>query len=237
MRERGLKVGDKLTMALGGRQAALTVVGETMDGPSGPPGIFADWRVLTDLAPDRVVRPDEVYFQVQLEAGGDVAAYVTAVMAADPAVEAWDTARVSDFEITVIGFSSVLSLLLSVVAALGVFNTVVLNVRERRRDLGMLKSIGMTPRQVVTMVLTSMTVVGVAGGVLGIPIGIVAHRYILPAAADAARVAIPHAVLEVWQAPMLALMALAGVVIALLGALLPARGAARLTIAEVLHNE
>ena len=237
MRERGLKVGDKLTMALGGRQAALTVVGETMDGPSGPPGIFADWRVLTDLAPDRVVRPDEVYFQVQLEAGGDVAAYVTAVMAADPAVEAWDTARVSDFEITVIGFSSVLSLLLSVVAALGVFNTVVLNVRDRRRDLGMLKSIGMTPRQVVTMVLTSMTVVGVAGGVLGIPIGIVAHRYILPAAADAARVAIPHAVLEVWQAPMLALMALAGVVIALLGALLPARGAARLTIAEVLHNE
>jgi putative ABC transport system permease protein len=139
--------------------------------------------------------------------------------------------------VTVIGFSSVLSLLLSLVAALGVFNTVVLNVRERRRDLGMLKSIGMTPRQVVTMVLTSMTVVGVLGGVLGIPLGIIAHRYILPAAADAARVALPQAVLEVWQAPMLALMALAGVVIALLGALLPARGAARLTIAEVLHNE
>jgi putative ABC transport system permease protein len=32
-------------------------------------------------------------------------------------------------------------------------------------------------------------------------------------------------------------MALAGIVIALLGALIPARGAARLTIAEVLHNE
>jgi putative ABC transport system permease protein len=178
-----------------------------------------------------------MYYQVQLKAGGDVAGYVDAAEAADPALDAQDKARVSDFQITVVGFSSVLSLLLSLVAALGVFNTAVLNVRERRRDLGMLKSIGMTPRQVVTMVLTSMAVVGVAGGLLGIPIGIVAHRYILPAAADAARVAIPHAVLEVWQAPMLALMAAAGLVIALLGALLPARGAARLTIAEVLRNE
>ena len=237
VRERGLKVGDELTLALGGRQAALTVVGETMDGPSGPPGIFADWRVLTGLAPDRVVQTDEVHYQVQLKPGGDLAAYVAAVTAADPAIDAWDTGQISDFEVTVIGFSSVLSLLLSLVAALGVFNTVVLNVRERRRDLGMLKSIGMTPRQVVTMVLTSMAVVGVLGGVLGIPLGIIAHRYILPAAADAARVAIPQAVLEVWQAPTLALMALAGVVIALLGALLPARGAARLTIAEVLHDE
>ncbi len=237
MRERGLKVGDRITLELGGRQTVLTVAGETMDGTPGPPGIFADWRVLTDLAPDRVVKPHEMHYQVQLEAGGDVAAYVTAVRAADPAIDAWDTSQVSEFVVTVIGFSSVLSLLLSTVAALGVFNTVVLNVRERRRDLGMLKSIGMTPRQVVTMVLTSMAVVGVAGSVLGIPLGIIAHRYILPATADAARVAIPHSVLEVWQAPVLALMALAGVVIALLGALLPARGAARLTIAEVLHHE
>ena len=66
-----------------------------------------------------------------------------------------------------------------------------------------------------------MAVVGVAGGVLGIPLGVVAHRYIVPRAADAAGVAIPHSVLEVWQAPTLALMGLAGVVIALLGALGP----------------
>ncbi|RZU76393.1 hypothetical protein EV384_5045 [Micromonospora kangleipakensis] len=59
----------------------------------------------------------------------------------------------------------------------------------------------------------------------------------MPIAADAARVSIPSSVLDVWQAPTLALMALAGVVIALLGALVPARRAARLTIAEVLHNE
>ena len=237
MRERDLKVGDKLTLELDGRRTVLTVVGESMDGPAGSPGILADWRVLTELAPARVVLPHEVFYQVQLKPGADVAAYVAAVTAADPALDAWDTAQLSDLQVTVVGFSSVLSLLLSIVAALGVFNTAVLNVRERRRDFGMLKSIGMTPRQVVTMVLTSMAMIGVVGGALGIPGGILAHHYIVPAAADAAQVSIPRVVLEVWQAPTLALMALAGVVIALLGALIPARGAARLTIAEVLHNE
>ena len=237
MRARELAIGDTLTLRLGGGQAVLTVVGETMDGPQGPPAIFADWGVLTSLAPDRVVPPWDVYYQVQLVPGGDIAAYVAAVTAADPAIDAWNTTQLSDFLVTVVGFSSVLSLLLSAVAALGVFNTVVLNVRERRRDLGMLKSIGMTPRQVVTMVLTSMALVGVVGGLLGIPLGVLTHRFVVPLAADAARVALPEAVLQVWQVPTLVLLGLAGVVIALLGALVPARGAARLTIASVLHNE
>jgi ABC-type lipoprotein release transport system permease subunit len=237
MRERGLAVGDRLTLEIGGRRTAVTVVGELMNSPGVAAGLFVDWRVLTELAPDRVVAPDDVRYQVQLQPGGDVAAYVGAVRAADPALDVFDTSHTDTFAVTVIGFSSVLSLLLSTVAALGVFNTVALNVRERRRDLGTLKSIGMTPRQVVTMVLASTTVIGVTGGVLGIPLGILAHRYIVPVAADGAGVAIPQMVMDVWRVPTLVLMALAGLVIALLGALVPARGAARLTIAEVLHNE
>ncbi|MDG4820343.1 FtsX-like permease family protein [Asanoa sp. WMMD1127] len=237
MRARGLAVGDWLTLRMGAASARLQVVGEVMDGPSGPKGILTDWRVLTGLAPDRVAVPHEVRYQVQLVEGGDVAAYVRAVLAADPGLDVWDSAQLSDYLVTVVGFSSALALLLSAVAAVGVFNTVVLNVRERRRDLGMLKSIGMTPRQVVTMVLASVTLVGVLGALIGIPLGMVAHRLILPMTADAARVAIPPAVLDVWQVPTVALLAVAGVVIALLGALLPARGAARLRIAEVLHNE
>jgi putative ABC transport system permease protein len=43
--------------------------------------------------------------------------------------------------------------------------------------------------------------------------------------------------MHVYSAPLLALMFLAGVAIAVLGALVPAGSAARLTIAEVLHNE
>ncbi|WP_425569357.1 FtsX-like permease family protein [Nonomuraea salmonea] len=39
-----------------------------------------------------------------------------------------------------------------------------LNTRERRRDLAMLKSIGMTPRQVTLMMITSMAALGGPSG-------------------------------------------------------------------------
>jgi putative ABC transport system permease protein len=55
--------------------------------------------------------------------------------------------------------------------------------------------------------------------------------------ANAAQVAFPSAVLDVYQAPTLVLLALAGVAIAAIGAFVPARSAARVTIAQVLHNE
>jgi putative ABC transport system permease protein len=92
----------------------------------------------------------------------------------------------------------------------------------------------MTPRQVVGMTLASVTLLGVAGGVLGIPIGVTAHRLILD---NLGTFALPESMKDVWSAAELAGLALVGVVIALLGALLPARSAARLPVAAVLHTE
>jgi putative ABC transport system permease protein len=43
--------------------------------------------------------------------------------------------------------------------------------------------------------------------------------------------------MDVWHAATLTVLVLAGVAIAVLGALIPARSAARLPIAQVLHNE
>jgi putative ABC transport system permease protein len=238
LHERGLAVGDRLTVEYDGRRAALTVVGETLRSPPGSQdGLFADWGALADLAPDRTAGSGELIFQVQLDRGVDVVAHAEAIRAADPGLDAHPNSNEDEFTPIVIGISTLLSVLLATVAALGVLNTVALNVRERRRDLGMLKSIGMTPRQVVTMVVTSMAALGVIGGLLGIPLGIGAHRLIVPLAADAANLRLPDSVLQVWHLPALALLALAGVAIAVLGAVVPARAAARLTIARVLHNE
>ena len=50
-------------------------------------------------------------------------------------------------------------------------------------------------------------------------------------------VAFPESMKDVWHPPQLAALAVAGVVIAVLGALAPARSAARLTVGEVLHTE
>ncbi|WP_211234779.1 FtsX-like permease family protein [Glycomyces arizonensis] len=117
------------------------------------------------------------------------------------------------------------------------FNTVALDAHERRRDLAMLKSIGMTPRQVVTMMVTAMAALGVLGGLAGIGLGVLAHRQVMLLAASASQIDMPESLLRTWNAPLLALLALAGLVIAVAGAYLPARLVAELTIAEALHSE
>ncbi|WP_254552722.1 FtsX-like permease family protein [Kitasatospora sp. MMS16-BH015] len=139
--------------------------------------------------------------------------------------------------LTIVSFAVLFTLMLAAVAALGVFNTVVLTTHERRRNLGMLKSIGMTPRQVTVMMVTSMAALGTLGGLIGLPLGVLAHRLVVPASVRAAGIDLPVSMLHVWHAPGLTLLALAGIAIAVLGALVPARSAARLPIAEVLRSE
>ena len=237
LRERGLAVGDRVTLERDGRRSTLTIVGQIMRDPPGARGLLADWRALAEVAPDRAVRSDQLLYVIQVDNGTDPAAYASAVRAADPGLLADGRGNEFEFQVIVVSFATVLALLLALVAALGVLNTVALNVHERRRDVGMLKSIGMTPRQVVTMVTISMAGIGAVGGLLGVALGIASHRLVMPLAAEAANIQLPVAVLRVWDAPLLLLLALSGVTIAVLGALLPARGAARLSIARVLHNE
>jgi putative ABC transport system permease protein len=95
----------------------------------------------------------------------------------------------------------------------------------------------MTPRQVVTMMITSMGALGVLGGLVGLPLGIVAHKLLAPAMMRAGGSDVLDVVVDVYSGPMFVLLVLAGVAIAVLGAFLPARSAARATIAEALRNE
>ncbi|MFB4262784.1 hypothetical protein [Nonomuraea sp. GTA35] len=188
--KRGLAVGDRLTLTLGRGRAEATVVGATMDGAADL--IQADWRTLAALAPDQRA----TQYEVRLAPGTDVESYNAAVRAADSGLHPVAKSTSDPTTVAVIGFASLLTVLLGTVSALGA-----------------------------------------AGGLLGIPIGVAAHRLVVPAMAEAAGLALPAFMVDVWRAPLLALLTLAGVVIAVLGALVPARSAARLTIAAVLHNE
>ncbi|MFE9450422.1 hypothetical protein [Streptomyces sp. NPDC006739] len=85
--------------------------------------------------------------------------------------------------------------------------------------------------------MTSMAVLGAVGSLLDVPLGMAAHQLVVPRTAAAVDITLPSYMTDVWHAPQLALPALAGVVIAVLGALVPARRAARLTVAEVLRSE
>jgi putative ABC transport system permease protein len=226
--QRGLAVGDRITLELDGRGVTATITGETIGGNA--EAVDAIWPMLTLLAPGTPASD----YTVTLAQGADAQAYVRAAAAAEPGISVAVRGPGNAATTTIVTFSVVFTVLLATVAALGVFNTVLLTTRERRRDLGVLKAIGMTPRQVTVLTATSVTVLGALSGLLGIPAGIAAHRLIVD---HVGVVAFPESMKDVWHPLHLAALAMSGVVIAVLGALAPARSAARLSVGEVLHNE
>ena len=225
-----LSVGQTLTVESGGRTAKAVIVGEGITG--GDSMFYADWSTLQQLSPGR--QADR--FELHTAAGADRQALAAELRALDPA---WNV-TVRNYGNPNAGlrvFSAVITVILSLVAALGVFNTVLLNTRERRRDLGMLKSVGMTPRQVVAMIVTSMGLLGLIGGIVGLPLGYGLHALIVSMVARTQGMDLLPSMVHVYSAPLLAWMFLAGVGIAVLGALVPARSAARSSISEVLRSE
>ncbi|MDH6129495.1 putative ABC transport system permease protein [Kitasatospora sp. GP82] len=227
--QHGLKLGDRITLDVSGRLLPVTIVGEPIEGNAR--AVASNAATLAGTG----VRLHVVEYVVRLAPGADADAYVKAIKDADPGLYPNVVTHdgIGPFA-SVISFSTIFTVLLSVVAALGVFNTVLLNIRERRRDLGMLKSIGMTPRQVVAMTVASVAGLGLVSGIIGVPLGMAAHRLIVE---NITIMVFADSMINVWHAPQLIAVALAGILIAVLGALLPSRTAARLPIAEVLHNE
>jgi putative ABC transport system permease protein len=234
LRLTGTKVGDHITISTERGQRRIHIVGEVFSSP-GEATVIMDAAGLAGLvergAPNR--------FEVALTGGTDPHAYVQALSAAvgSMAVLPQVTGESSEVIRIMLGLISTLSLLLAGVAALGVFNTVVLNTRERVHEIGVLKSIGMTPRQVGVMVVTSMVTIGVFGGALAVPLGWALHRWILPVMGNAAGTGIPDSVLAVYGPLQLVGLGAAGVALAVLGALVPAGWAGRTRAATALRAE
>jgi putative ABC transport system permease protein len=99
------------------------------------------------------------------------------------------------------------------------------------------KAVGMTPRQTIAMVVCSAAGVGLLAGVIAVPIGVALHRYVLPIMGNAAQTGIPAAFLNVYHPAELVLLALAGLAIAVIGALPPAGWAAETRTASALRAE
>jgi putative ABC transport system permease protein len=88
------------------------------------------------------------------------------------------------------------------------------------------------------MVLASVALLGLMGAGAGIPAGMLLHANILTLMGQiASGTGIPKAYFSVFNPDTLSLLAAAGLVIALLGALVPARWAAGTRVTEVLQSE
>jgi putative ABC transport system permease protein len=117
-----------------------------------------------------------------------------------------------------------------IVSLFGIVNTLALSILERTRELGMLRAVGMSRRQVRTMVRYEAVITALIGAILGTILGIVFAALVSRPLADEGFVLsypIPTLIL------LLVLAAFAGVI----AAIAPARRASRLDVLRALAYE
>jgi putative ABC transport system permease protein len=117
-----------------------------------------------------------------------------------------------------------------IVSLFGIANTLALSIHERTRELGMLRAIGMSRRQVRTMIRYEAVITALIGAILGMILGIVFAALIAQPLKDEGFVlSYPVGTLI----GLLVVSAILGVV----AAIAPARRASRLNVLEALHYE
>jgi putative ABC transport system permease protein len=127
----------------------------------------------------------------------------------------------------------VLGLIGVIIAALGVVNTLMMNVFERQRELGGLRSLGMTRAQVARMVLAESGAMGVIGGAFGSVFGFFLARVFLLGVQEIGGYTVTY------HRSLTALLISWGIALAVsqAAALYPAWRAARVNIIEAIQHE
>lgn len=238
LRQAHASLGDTLSLTVGGRQLGVRVVGTYFAQGGDDMFMLTDWSGLAaagvPFTPDR--------YEVALVPGTDDGRFAEQLSAAAPAGSI-EVDRRSGVEksIQFVAIDTLLiwlALILGVVAMAAVFNTVVLNTRERARSIAICKAIGMTPWTTVVMILWPVAMLGAAGGLLGIPLGIALERVILGSMAEiAARTELPSSFFAGLDPAGLAALAGSALAISVAGGWLPAGRAARASVAHVLRSE
>lgn len=80
-------------------------------------------------------------------------------------------AQFGEIEATITKITWVIPAVVLFVAVLGIFNTMMMTVMERRREVGILKAVGWTKGEVLRTFLFEALVIGFLGGVLGVLLG------------------------------------------------------------------
>src|SRR4029077_8710833 len=235
LRDANLRVGDTFTATVSGKAVQLHVVGEVFDVSNLGHELFMDWSTLAEVSPES---SPEVYY-VTLTPGANLAAYMRRVAAAEPDfidVRPNDTGLIGPVKI-IDSVLVILAIVIALIAVGGVFNTLLLNTRERVRDTATLKAVGMSPREVTVMVAASAGLLALIGGLVATPLGVELSRFLLDVVNSSAGNDTPPTGYAAFSPVELLGILLLGVAVAVLAAMVPGRWAARTNVVEVLHAE
>jgi len=243
-RRLGLVEGDALTLASTDRSRTLQVVAVTDDVGFVP--VIGPYRngktyALIDAANFDLIQPfahDLGAALVLADPRGE--ADWKAIFRALPrrnalikqSGEAFEALRIEETDRDFVVFDVILALT-TLLAAVGIANQLVLAVHGRRREIALLRVLGMTASQIQTMLLFEGAFVGLLGGglavVLGLPLGYGSLAALRVVSAFDVRFELPPEYVFITIG--------AAVVLAMAAALHPARQAAAARSAESVHYE
>jgi putative ABC transport system permease protein len=178
-REHGLKIGSRLTLNVLGRRSTLVVRG--LLEAEGPAAAFNGNIAVCDIATAQrafglqgslsrvdLLVPDEKLLQrLELPAGARIERPTRRNERVEKMLRAF---RVNLFALA--GVALLVGMFL-------VYNTVLISILRRRREVGVLKTLGASPNQIFFAFLTEGLLFGVVGSLLGIGLGVVLASGIL----------------------------------------------------------
>jgi putative ABC transport system permease protein len=231
--ERTLTVGDPITVVFGaGREATLTTSAIFQNA-----ALLGNW-VVDNATFDRYLpQAQDAFVSVVYAPGADPRAARATI---ETLVGEYPQLRVEDQQEYRVSTESQLDQVLAIItvflglslliAVLGITNTLALSVYEQTRELGLLRAVGMTRRQMRRMIRWEAVIIALFGGLLGVAMGVLFGF--------AAVAAIPGIDMEL-SVPTLRLgvYLLVPGVFGILAAILPAHRASRLNILEAISHE
>ncbi len=231
---RDYDVGDTVVMKFPKGKKRLTVAGIY---PSGGV-LFTDYLLTLETLEQGGYAPRDSLLYISKEPSADesqVRAGIDEVLDGNPTVTLKNQEEyAAEQKKQIDQFLSIIYALLGlavVIAVLGIINTLALSVIERTREVGLLRAVGLSRRQLRRMVRLESVAIAVLGAVLGVTMGVAFGIALQRAIADQG--------IEVLTVPWLQLLifVLVAAAVGVLAAVLPARRAARLNVLRAITTE
>jgi len=141
------------------------------------------------------------------------------------------------------GVMNIFSIVILMMAAIGILNLLLMAVYERTREIGVLGALGLKPRQITLLFILEGTMIGLVGVAVGIVLGLMINGVLMRVGLDFSAYSsvtsymalITGRIYPSWGLSKLLVRGLTVAIIAALAAVIPAREAAHREPAEALH--
>ena len=141
------------------------------------------------------------------------------------------------------GVMNIFSIVILMMAAIGILNLLLMAVYERTREIGVLGALGFNPRQIMLLFILEGTMIGLVGVAVGIVLGLMINGVLMRVGLDFSAYSsvtsymalITGRIYPSWGLSKLLVRGLTVAIIAALAAVIPAREAAHREPAEALH--